>query len=381
MNDELFAELDQAVAEDPGRAVQLLCERLRTAGDATALFYALLMQARHRLGVAPTPTRPSDELPAAVHEPYETAIRDAGRIAGRACLDVGDIPRAWGFFRMLGEPDAVRDALEAFEPPDDADLSPLLEIALQQSVHPRRGFDWVLDRQGVCAAITAIATCGHLMASGDRIACVSRLVRALHDQLAASLAAAVAQREGPADVSGSVADLVAGRDWLFGEEQYFVDVSHLAAVVQMSLELPAGPELELARSLSAFGTRLPERFRLAEPEPFAGGFADHAAALAVMAGARIEENLEHFRGKAERAGPDETAPAELYVNLLLRVDRPREALAAAQSFLLHADDRQLSCPGVYELAYRVNDFAALAAAARQRGDAVHYLAARLEALR
>ena len=50
---------------------------LRTAGDPTALFYALLMQSRHGLGVPPTPTRPSSELPESVHEAYETAIRSA----------------------------------------------------------------------------------------------------------------------------------------------------------------------------------------------------------------------------------------------------------------------------------------------------------------
>jgi hypothetical protein len=381
MNDALFAELDLALAEDPAHAARLLCERLRSAGDAAALFYALLMQARHRLGVAPTPTRPSEELPADVHEAYEAAIRDAGRAAGRACLDAGDIPRAWGFFRMLGEPEAVRDALERYDPPDDADLSPYVDIALQQGVHPRRGFEWVLDRQGVCAAITAVATFGHQMAAGDRVACVGRLVRTLHDQVAAAVGAAVAAREGAAPARAGVAELIAGRDWLFGDECYFVDVSHLAAVVQMSLELPGGPELDLARSLAAFGARLPERFRLAGPAPFDEGYADYAAALAVVAGDGVYEHLEHFRRKAERAQPDDTAAAELYVNLLLKADRPRDALAAAQTFVLHADDRRLSCPGVYDLAHRLGDFPAMAAAARERGDAVHYLAARLEALR
>src|SRR4051794_1767465 len=103
MDDALFPELDQTLASaGPDAAVERLCERLRTAGDPTALFYALLMQSRHGLGVPPTPTRPSSELPESVHEAYETAIRSAGRAAGQVCLAAGDLPRAWGFFRMLG---------------------------------------------------------------------------------------------------------------------------------------------------------------------------------------------------------------------------------------------------------------------------------------
>lgn len=381
MDETLLSQLDAAYAREPGQAVEVLCEYLRSAGDATGLFYALLMQARHRLGVPPTPTRPSSELPEAVHEAYELAIREAGQAAGRLCLDSGDIPRAWGFFRMLGDSEPVRTALAALEPGDETDLLPLLDIALQQGVHPRRGFDWVLDRQGICAAITAVATFGHQMAIDDRIACVGRLVRTLHDQLAEALRRAVAGQEKQTPASAGVSELMTGRDWLFGNDCYYIDLSHLAAVVQMSLELPPGPELELARSLSEFGGRLPERFRQIGQPPFEDGYLDYSAALAVMAGDRVDEHLQRFRSKAELTDTRQSEAAELYVNLLLKAGQTREALAAAQQFLMHADDRNLSCPGVYDLAFRVGDFAAMAAAARERGDAVHYVAAKLEARR
>jgi hypothetical protein len=379
MDHSVFDDLDGAA--DPAAALDLLCARLRDAGDPTAYFYALLMRARHRLGVAPTPTRPSTELPEAVHDQYEAAIRDAGREAGQTCLTAGDLLRAWGFFNMLGEPDPVRAALDRYEPGDDDDLSPILDIALQQNVHPRRGLELVLARQGICSAISAVGAFGHQMSAEDRVACAARLVQALHDQLAGVLRSAIAaqeRREPPA--SATVGELTSGRDWLFAEDSYYIDLSHLAAVVQLSLELPPGPDLDLGRQLSAFGERLPERFRTAGPPPFDEGYPDYSAYLAVVAGDRPEEHLARFRRKAEESDAEAgTAAAEVYVNLLVKGGRTREALDAARQFLLHADDRRLACPGVYELAYRLGDFRTLADAARQRGDAVHYLAARLEA--
>jgi hypothetical protein len=42
---------------------------------------------------------------------------------------------------------------------------------------------------------------------------------------------------------------------------------------------------------------------------------------------------------------------------------------------LAKENRQLSCPGVYELCQQAKDFAGLAEAAKQRADGVNYLAA------
>ena len=46
----------------------------------------------------------------------------------------------------------------------------------------------------------------------------------------------------------------------------------------------------------------------------------------------------------------------------------------ARRYLTEADDRQLSCPGVTELARRAKDYAALSEAARVKSDPVNYLA-------
>src|SRR5437763_1184623 len=101
-----FDRLRTALAvEGPAVAVEKLVAELRAADDLNGLFYALLLKKRLELGVSPFPTGPSGELPPHTHEPYEQAIREAGRLVGGEYLKRGDLPRAWTFFRMLGEPE------------------------------------------------------------------------------------------------------------------------------------------------------------------------------------------------------------------------------------------------------------------------------------
>jgi hypothetical protein len=363
-------------ADGPAAALDRLISSLRASGDYGPLFYALLMKKRHELGVSPVPTGPARELPEAVHAEYEEAIRQAGRTVGKLFLDAGDIPRAWSYFRMLGEPEPVAAALDAFRPAEEADCQAEVEIALHQGVNPRRGFDLVLDRQGICSAISLFGGFEAALAPDVRAYCAGRLVRSLHEQLLERVRADVAARdrkEPPA--TATLPELIAGRDELFGEDSYHVDVSHLGAVVQMSVHLPPGEELKLARELCDYGRRLASGFRYPGVPPFEDIYLDYGVFLAVLAGENVEEGLAHFRAKAEAMDPDRgTYPAEVLVNLLLQAGRPAEALAAARRYLAGADDRQLTCPGVFELSRQAGDYRAMADVARERGDAVHFLA-------
>jgi hypothetical protein len=91
--------------QGPDVALDRLCALLREKKEYDKLFYALLMKKRHELGVYPVPTDPAQFLPEGVQKPYEEAIREAGRLVGRLYLEEKDIPRAWMYFRMLGEPE------------------------------------------------------------------------------------------------------------------------------------------------------------------------------------------------------------------------------------------------------------------------------------
>ena len=72
-------------------------------------------------------------------------------------------------------------------------------------------------------------------------------------------------------------------------------------------------------------------------------------------------------------------PAEVAVNLLLKLDRLPAALAVAREFLADADEGSTSCPGVMELARRAADYDALATQAMAKGDPVSYLASLIAA--
>src|SRR5262245_50042599 len=143
----VYDELQQTLSADgPAAAIDRLIAHLRETGDYAQPFYALLLKARHDLGVTPIPTTPAQELPADVHPKYEEAIRQAGRTVGEAYVEAGNIPAAWNYFRLIGDPQPVKAALERYIPADTEDIYPLVEIAFHHRVHPARGFDLVLDR-------------------------------------------------------------------------------------------------------------------------------------------------------------------------------------------------------------------------------------------
>lgn len=367
--DRLRAALESA---GPLAAIDALADELRAAEDFQNLFYARLMRKRVELGVPPFPTGPSADMPPETHDAYEAAIRDAGREVGGLYLDRGDIPRAWMYFRMLGEPEPIKEALARYDPGPDDDTYPIVEVAWQQGVLPEKGFDVILERHGVCSAITMVHSADLSQNPALREYCVKRLVRALSEQLVERLRNDL--RSHGLDASGTtVPELL--RDELFGEDLYHIDVSHLSSVVQLALQLPPGPELDLARGLCAYGVRLSPGLRGDNDPPFEGTYADYRVYLDVLAGADVEAGLDHFRAKTERfAAEGYQFPAEVLVNLLLRVDRLPEALEVARKYLSGADDRQLSCPGVTELARRARDYAALAETAKGKGDPVNYLA-------
>jgi hypothetical protein len=377
MDQAIFDDLQSTMsAQGASAAIERLCTVLREQKDYGGLFYAFLLKKRYELGVSPVPTAPAQELPEKLHAPYEDAIRDAGRFIGRLYLDEGDIPRAWMYFRMLGESGPVAEAIEKVLPTEDEEVQQLVDIAYHQGVHPRKGFDLILDRFGICNAITTLGGQEFPHGPEARDYCIKRLVRALHAELCERLKADIARLEGQAPPANNVHELIAGRDGLFAEDFAHVDISHLGSVVQMSSYLPPGEELELARELCAYGERLNPRFQSQGEAPFEDQYRDYGIYLAILAGDRTEEGLGHFRAKVERTDPETagTMAAEVLVNLLLRLDRPIEALKVARRYLATTDSRQLSCPSITELCRRTNDYRTLAEVSRQQGDAVHFLA-------
>ena len=59
------------------------------------------------------------------------------------------------------------------------DSQAIIDIAFHQGVLPIKGFDWVLQRFGICSAITVMG--GELPITPEvRAACSKKLIRTLH---------------------------------------------------------------------------------------------------------------------------------------------------------------------------------------------------------
>jgi hypothetical protein len=358
--DTMFDELQRTLAEQgAAAAIDRLCAALRERKEYDKLFYALLMKKRHELGVYPVPTDATQFLPETAQKPYEEAIREAGRLVGQLYLDEKDIPRAWMYFRMLSEPEPVARALENYQFKEEEDCQQLIEIAFHQGVHPRKGFDWILDRYGICSAITQVS--GQEFPQLEvRQYCVRGLVRALYEQLRARLVEDITGREGKAPTAQTIQELMLGRDWLFEDEFSHIDVSHLGSIVQMSISLSPCPELQMARELCEYGRRQKPRFQYPGDPPFENHYHDYAVYLAIVAGERVEEGLAHFRAKVDS-------------------NRLPEALAVARQYLTQTEGPPPACPSIAELCKETKNFGTLAAVAREQQDPVHFMAGLLAA--
>src|SRR5207302_8838215 len=130
------------------------------------------------------------------------------REVGGIYLDRNDIPRAWGFFRLIGEPGPVKEALAKYAPGPDDDTYPVVDIAWHQQLHPEKGFDLILDRHGVCSAITTVGGADLSSHPDLRTYCVRRLVRAVHDQLSDRARADLAARDIPVPDGASISRMI-----------------------------------------------------------------------------------------------------------------------------------------------------------------------------
>jgi hypothetical protein len=376
MDAALLDRLEQTFkTSGPLPAIEKLAAELKAQKDYASLFYTLLMKKRVELGVSPIATGSNTDLPAGAHRAFEDGIAAAARTVGELYLADGQIPQAWGYYRMLNEPAPVAAALEKLELDDSMDVQAIIDIAFHQGVAPSKGFDWVLQRFGTCSAITVMS--GELPFTPEvRAACSKKLIRTLHTELVERLRAEIERVQNFAPTAKTVRELIEGREWLFNDDFYHIDLSHLNSVVQMATQLEKCEELELARDLCAYGKKLSPRFRYQSEPPFEDQYADYDKYLAILTGEDVEGGLAHFRAKVDANPPATmgTFPTEIYVNLLLRLGRTEEALGAVHTHLAPLGDVRLSCPNLVELCQQTKRYDVLKDAARTQGNPVNFLA-------
>jgi hypothetical protein len=303
---------------------------------------------------------------------YEQALEEAARETGLLFLAEGDIPKAWMYLRATGDSARVAQALEHLEPGDD--LDEVAGIAIQEGVHPVRGLELILNRHGICRALSVF---GMYSGEKDRERCLDFLARNIQSELIERLGIAIERAEGTKPATGSIPELVAGRDWLFGEYNTYVDTSHLVTILHFASEVADPGILGLFHEFCIYGQRLHANFRIAGRPPFEDFFHDVDHYVLASAGVDVETHLEHFRRKVETSDAG-TLHAQALAKLLIKLGRLQEALDVALRHFPAAPELELGCPTAMQLCQLAGRFDLLMELARKQGDELTYVAASLE---
>src|SRR5262249_40668478 len=147
--------------------------------------------------------------------------------------------------------------------------------------------------------------------------------RTLYTDLVESLKRTIAQREGSEPAARSIRELIAGREWLFEDNAYYIDTSHVVSVLRMSLEARDAQVLRQALELAEYGAHLSPMFHYRSDPPFENIYADHAMYLRALTGDDEQGAVAHFRRKVTECDPEQagTIPAQVLVSLLTRLGR------------------------------------------------------------
>lgn len=383
MSENIFSELEGLVnTQGACQAIEHLSNQMIANKDFSKLFYTLLVKSRLELGLSVIPTAPSNEIPVDKQECFEESIRLSARKVGELFLENNDLEQAWNFYRMIGETDPIRAKIDAMEPKAEDEMEVPIRLAFYEGLNMPRGFDWILERYGLCNAITTLTSQDFSTMPAVREYCLQKLIVALYTELALRLRGEIERHDGntagcdkiPVGSAGEIRNLIANRAWLFEEDSYHIDLSHLSSTVQMSIHLPGCNELEKALELCEYGKNLSGRFLSKSEPPFENYYESYGVYLEINAGREIEKNLDYFRQIAKNNEPDGSSyPAEILMQLLEKLGKSGEALELA--------GKTLNASGLYGMCKKAGNFKPMQQAALAQNDPVHYLAALIESQR
>jgi len=365
-------DLLQTKVEEEGVEAMLesLIEQLRDQRKPHQLFEAMKMRVRRQLGLPPQYTDLGDELDDNTRNQLEEGLIDACREVGLMLLQDGEIREGWMYLRPVGDKQAAVEALATVEADDD-NLDDLVEVLLGEGIDVERGFRLVLENYGTCNAITTFESQlgGHGRADQQKAAAL--LLRHLHHELAENLATDIGRQEGttPTDIK-SIKTLIADRDWLFTENTYHVDTTHLASVVRFARMLIDEESFGLALDLTEYGRHLDAQFQYQSDEPFADNYPAHSLYFKSLTGEDVQEAVDYFREKAETVDQAHfgTIAIEVYVDLLSRLGRHEEAIQKAIE-LSPADAQPLGvAPSLLELSQRAEKYDQMLQFCREHDD-------------
>jgi hypothetical protein len=376
MSEQTFDELQSIHrAQGAAAAVDHLISSLRAEKRFHPLFDALLMKKRLEWGLPLTRPTSLKDVPEARRDEFEQFYIDTAREVGKLLLAERQIPQAWNYFRAINEPEPIAQAIEAL-PENESVEEPVIEIALFNGVAPIKGLKLFLAAHGTCSTITALDQQFLQLAPEVRTGCARVMVRKLYDDLRENVQHDVLRRQPMTPSGQSLRELLAGREALFADDSYHIDVSHLNAVVRFGRALdPGSEELDLALQLALYGSRLAPQYQYAGNPPFDDFYPAHIRFFEAVQGEKRDEALAYFRQKLgeDVADTDNQLTAYVLVDLLQRIGKNDEALEIACKYLAESGEEfGLSLP---EMCAQGGRFDLLAKLARDRNDAVNYTAA------
>ena len=367
----------QQLGDDASLLAELTRE-LAASGRWHELFEARLLEARKRLELPMHVNQSLDELPDPLRGQLEAAYTDACREVGQLLLDANRFREAWQYLRAAGEKPLARRALGKAVPRDET-IDELVEVALYEQVDVERGFGWLLGHLGVCNAVTTLEGMAASLAPGDLSACATALVRRLHADLTETLRAVIAQRGDTYPPGGTPIDeLLMGREWLFADDAYHIDTSHLAATVRLARVVTERAVIDLAAQLANYGKHLPADMQYASDPPFEG-YEAYELFYGAQLGRQIDEAVEYFTRQADEHDIEQSgmAATEALLVLLDRLGRSADALQIVAERVPQRAKLSPYAPTALSLAQRSGDWATYEQLVNRHDDPVAYVLGRL----
>jgi len=381
MSEQPFEELEnQLTSGGIDAALETLCEQLKSENKFHELFDARLMQCRQRAGAPLARDTQLDNLSETVRDKIEAGYVEACREVGNLLLETGDLRQAWMYLRPAGDEERMREVLAKTEPTDE-NLEQVVELSLHEGLNPQRGFAIVLDHYGVCNAITTYDSAMYSRTVPEKQVAVGQLIARLHADLIDSLRRDVQGADASSDSEETLQELVAKCRDSFTEYTYHVDISHLSSVIRMARIIEDEPALRLALDLTEYGQCLHESLRPPGDTPFEDAYRISGLFFAAQLGERVDEAIEYFgeRARSTNVYEEGSAAVEVYVALLSRLGRDKEAIDITLEHLPHGTPTTGFAPPLMELSRRAGDFSKLLADCRERGDLLSYAIGRIDA--
>lgn len=378
---DLLCQLDQLLADGgPGALIERLIAALREQRQYHRLFDALLLKKKFELHLPLVQPTSFDDVPEQHRQEFERCYIESAREVGSRLLKDGKLAEAWVYFRTIREPEPVAAALDALDSRRHAspDTEQLIQIALYEGANPVKGLELLLRTHGTCNTVTALDQHLPHLSPADRRRAAALLVREVYGDLKHTLQHEVQNKLALPPPAETVRELITGRDWLFSEGNYHIDVSHLNAVVRFARALDRdSPELPLALQLAEYGSRLAAQFQYPGDPPFDDFYPAHVQFFRALLGEGVDEAVAYFRQKLEAEPDEDDKPLLAYVlvDLLARIGRLRDAVPIAARYLRQVEQAEFSFA---RLCHRAGALDTLREVARSNNDVVTYAAALLD---